>query len=199
MTDSFANRNSKFAVRLVRHSKFVIRHCPHPHDATGRFDFVLANPPFNVNAVDTAMRVSARRHSEGTPQDLPARQDHERLKDMVGPARRFPFGLPRTDNGNYLWIQLFYSALNEKGQAGFVMANSASDARSSEQELRHHHRRLPAAGRLLNRRRVRETLPTHLQDELPQDREHRAAGWPPLIKKDVNVKAKMVALFSSSR
>src|SRR5207249_7353911 len=52
------------------------------------------------------------------------------------PGRRFPFGLPRTDNANYLWIQLFYSALNVKGRAGFVMANSASDARASEQELR---------------------------------------------------------------
>jgi type I restriction enzyme M protein len=74
---------------------------------------VLANPPFNVNAVDK-----------------------ERLKDMVGMGRRFPFGLPRSDNANYLWIQLFYSALNARGRAGFVMANSASDARSSEQELR---------------------------------------------------------------
>jgi type I restriction enzyme M protein len=54
----------------------------------------------------------------------------------VGKGRRFPFGLPRTDNANYLWIQLFYSALSAKGRAGFVMANSASDARSSEQELR---------------------------------------------------------------
>ena len=45
-------------------------------------------------------------------------------------------GLPRTDNGNYLWIQLFYSALNRNGRAGFVMANSASDARASEQEIR---------------------------------------------------------------
>jgi type I restriction enzyme M protein len=58
------------------------------------------------------------------------------LKDQVGANRRYPFGLPRSDNANYLWIQLFYSALNEKGRAGFVMANSASDARSSEQELR---------------------------------------------------------------
>jgi len=41
-------------VRPVRQSKFVIRHCPAQHDSTGRFDFVLANPPFNVNAVDTA-------------------------------------------------------------------------------------------------------------------------------------------------
>ena len=79
----------------------------------GAFDFALANPPFNVNAVDK-----------------------DRLKDSVGPGRRYPFGLPRTDNANYLWIQLFYSSLNEKGRAGFVMANSASDARSSEMELR---------------------------------------------------------------
>ncbi len=84
-----------------------------PHDALGRCDFVLANPPFNVNAVDK-----------------------DRLAQSTGPGRRYPFGLPRTDNGNYLWIQLFYSALNATGRAGFVMANSASDARSSEQEIR---------------------------------------------------------------
>lgn len=62
--------------------------------------------------------------------------DKDRLKDAVGKNRRYPFGLPRTDNANYLWIQLFYSALNETGRAGFVMANSAADARASEQELR---------------------------------------------------------------
>jgi type I restriction enzyme M protein len=84
-----------------------------PHESTGRFDFVLANPPFNVNSVDK-----------------------ERLEGDVGKNRRFPFGLPRTDNANYLWIQLFYSALNKNGRAGFVMANSASDARGSEQEIR---------------------------------------------------------------
>jgi len=97
----------------IRHGGNVNSYYDDPHSATGQFDFVLANPPFNVNAVDK-----------------------ERLKDMVGAGRRFPFGLPRTDNANYLWIQLFYSALNAKGRAGFVMANSASDARSSEQELR---------------------------------------------------------------
>jgi type I restriction enzyme M protein len=97
----------------IRHGGQVNSYYDDPHAATGTFDFVLANPPFNVNAVDK-----------------------ERLKDSVGPNRRFPFGLPRTDNGNYLWIQLFYSALNQKGRAGFVMANSASDARSSEQDIR---------------------------------------------------------------
>jgi type I restriction enzyme M protein len=62
--------------------------------------------------------------------------DRERLEGDVGKGRRFPFGLPSVDNANYLWIQLIYSALNEKGRAGFVMANSASDARGSEAEIR---------------------------------------------------------------
>lgn len=84
-----------------------------PHEAVdklgGRFDFVMANPPFNVSGVDK-----------------------ERLEDDP----RFPFGLPKPDNANYLWIQLFYSALNGTGRAGFVMANSAGDARGSEQLIR---------------------------------------------------------------
>lgn len=81
-----------------------------PHDCAGRFDFVMANPPFNQNAVDK-----------------------ERIKDD---KKRFPFGMPNPDNANFLWIQLFYAALNSKGRAGFVMANSASDARGSEMEIR---------------------------------------------------------------
>lgn len=80
-----------------------------PHDALGRFDFVMANPPFNVSGVDK-----------------------ERLKG----DRRFPLGLPNTDNANYLWIQLFHAALNDQGRAGFVMANSAADARGTELDIR---------------------------------------------------------------
>ena len=79
------------------------------HNCRGRFDFVMANPPFNVDGVDK-----------------------EKIKDDP----RYPFGMPRVDNANYLWIQEFYSALNEHGRAGFVMANSASDARSSELDIR---------------------------------------------------------------
>jgi len=79
------------------------------HESVDRFDFVMANPPFNVDKVD---------------------------KEKIKTDPRFPFGLPKADNANYLWIQIFASTLNAKGRAGFVMANSASDARQSELEIR---------------------------------------------------------------
>ncbi len=79
------------------------------HKSLGKFDFTMANPPFNVKGVDK-----------------------ERIKDDP----RFSYGIPRADNGNYLWIQIFLNSLNEKGRAGFVMANSASDAGHSEKEIR---------------------------------------------------------------
>ena len=79
------------------------------HRSVGKFDFAMANPPFNVNGIDK-----------------------ERIKDDP----RFPYGIPRNDNGNYLWIQIFLSTLKNTGRAGFVMANSASDAGHSEKEIR---------------------------------------------------------------
>ena len=79
-----------------------------PHHAVGAFDFVMANPPFNVNGVD-------KKRLAGDP----------RLSTV-----------PRPDNANYLWIQQFYSALSDRGRAGFVMANSAGDAGHSERDIR---------------------------------------------------------------
>jgi len=81
----------------------------------GNCDFVMANPPFNVDMVDA-----------------------ERVKD----DRRLPFGLPgvnkdkRVSNGNYLWISYFYSYLSDKGRAGFVMSSQASSAGHGEKEVR---------------------------------------------------------------
>jgi type I restriction enzyme M protein len=86
------------------------------HKSLGRFDFVMVNPPFNVDKVS---------------------------KERIADDPRYALGMPKVDNANYLWIQIFSSALNEHGRAGFVMANSASDARGSELEIR---RRLIQAG-----------------------------------------------------
>jgi type I restriction enzyme M protein len=81
------------------------------HDLVGECDFVMANPPFNVDGVD-------------------------KKKESVKNDPRLPFGLPKNDNANYLWIQYFYKYLNQNGRAGFVMASSASDAGHSEKIIR---------------------------------------------------------------
>lgn len=86
------------------------------HNLLGSCDFVMANPPFNVNGVDSAT--------------ASANMD------------RLPFGLPAVNkadeisNANYLWIQYFYSFLNETGRAGFVMASSATDSQSKDKSIR---------------------------------------------------------------
>jgi type I restriction enzyme M protein len=85
------------------------------HTLVGKCDFVMANPPFNVDLVDA-----------------------ERIKNDP----RLPFGLPgvnknkKVSNGNYLWISYFWSYLNEKGRAGFVMSSQASSAGHGEKEVR---------------------------------------------------------------
>ncbi|MDD4989516.1 MAG: class I SAM-dependent DNA methyltransferase [Candidatus Pacebacteria bacterium] len=91
-------------------------------NSVGTFDFVLANPPFNVKGKDKNKQM------------------------VIDPAKikgdpRYYLGLPITgkgeiSNANYLWMQMFASALNPKGRAGFVMANSASDAGNAEKEIR---------------------------------------------------------------
>ncbi|MCZ2101030.1 MAG: type I restriction-modification system subunit M [Chitinophagales bacterium] len=87
-----------------------------PHELYGKCDFVMANPPFNVDKVDAKNKFLAE-------------------------DKRLPFGAPLTGKGtignaNYLWIQYFMSYLNETGRAGFVMASSATDAGNAEKRIR---------------------------------------------------------------
>jgi type I restriction enzyme M protein len=93
-----------------------------PFTSVGKFDYVLANPPFNVKGKDKNKQL------------------------VIDPARlkgdpRYYLGLPLTgkgeiSNANYLWMQIFASALSSKGRAGYVMANSAGDAGNAEKEIR---------------------------------------------------------------
>jgi type I restriction enzyme M protein len=86
-----------------------------PHELVGKADYVMANPPFNVDEIDA---------------------------DKVKSDPRLPFGLPgvnkkdKVSNGNYVWISYFYSYLNERGRAGFVMSSQASSAGGSEAKVR---------------------------------------------------------------
>lgn len=85
------------------------------HNLDGCCDYVMANPPFNVDKVKA---------------------------ESCESAKRLPFGMPSINkdkevgNGNYLWISYFYSYLNEKGRAGFVMASSATDSQGKDKIIR---------------------------------------------------------------
>jgi type I restriction enzyme M protein len=85
------------------------------HSLVGGADFVMANPPFNVDGVDKAKDA--------------VKKDPRLLLDGK-------VNLPKNDNANYLWIQYFYNYLKPTGRAGFVMASSASDAGHSEKDIR---------------------------------------------------------------
>lgn len=86
-----------------------------PHELLGKADFVMANPPFNVDEIDA---------------------------DKVKNDPRLPFGLPgvnkkeKVSNGNYIWISYFYSYLGKTGRAGFVMSSQASSAGRDEAKVR---------------------------------------------------------------
>ena len=86
-----------------------------PHELAGKADYVMANPPFNVDEIDA---------------------------DKVEKDPRLPFGLPgvnkkdKVSNGNYVWISYFYGYLNETGRAGFVMSSQASSAGGNEAKVR---------------------------------------------------------------
>lgn len=96
-----------------------------PYNAFGNFDYVMANPPFNVDEVDYS-RVSddARFNTYGVPRNKTKSAKKKSDKKETVP------------NANYLWIGYFATALNENGKAALVMANSASDAGKSEYEIR---------------------------------------------------------------
>ena len=97
-----------------------------PYDAVGRFDYVMANPPFNVDeVVYDKVKDDARFNTYGIPRNKTKKSGKKEndKKESV-------------PNANYLWISYFASALNETGKAALVMANSASDAAKSEYEIR---------------------------------------------------------------
>lgn len=96
-----------------------------PYDAVGQFDYVMANPPFNVDevVVDKVLN-DARFSTYGVPRNKTKAGKKDSDKKETVP------------NANYLWIGYFATALNENGKAALVMANSASDAGGSELEIR---------------------------------------------------------------
>ena len=99
----------------LRAGNEAITYYKDPHELVGQCDFVMANPPFNVDEVDA---------------------------EKVKGDQRLPFGLPgvnkskKVSNANYLWLQYFYSYLNESGRAGFVMSSQASSAGRDEANVR---------------------------------------------------------------
>ncbi|MCM1265159.1 MAG: type I restriction-modification system subunit M [Candidatus Gastranaerophilales bacterium] len=94
-----------------------------PYDSYENFDYVMANPPFNVNDVVLEKVKDQTRFNEyGIPQNKSKGKKSE-VKETV-------------PNANYLWINLFATSLKEKGRAALVMANSASDAGNSELDVR---------------------------------------------------------------
>lgn len=95
-----------------------------PHNSFGSFDYVLANPPFNVDDVSISSVEKDRRfNTYGIPRNKTKGKKKDEGKETV-------------PNGNYLWINLFATSLKPQGRAALVMANSASDARHSEAEIR---------------------------------------------------------------
>lgn len=94
-----------------------------PYDSVGNFDYVMANPPFNVDEVELDMvKDQPRFNTYGVPQNK-TKKTKKDAKETV-------------PNANYLWISQFATALNEHGRAALVMANSASDSGNSEKEIR---------------------------------------------------------------
>lgn len=97
-----------------------------PHNAVGRFDYVMANPPFNVDEVVYEKVMDDARFNE---YGIPKNKSKKSGKKESDKKETVP-------NANYLWISYFATALNKNGRAGLVMANSASDVGNSEYDIR---------------------------------------------------------------
>ncbi len=96
-----------------------------PFDSYGKFDYVMANPPFNVDDVNYDRVKDDKRFNEyGIP------------KNKTKPNAKKQAAVNSVPNANYLWINLFATSLKDTGRAALVMANSASDARNSEADIR---------------------------------------------------------------
>jgi len=95
-----------------------------PYGSFGKFDYVLANPPFNVDDVSLSRVEGDKRFNT---YGIPRTKTRDKKKGQ---------GKETVPNGNYLWINLFATSLKPKGRAALVMANSASDARHSEADIR---------------------------------------------------------------
>lgn len=99
----------------IRAGNEAITYYKDPHELVGKCDFVMANPPFNVDEVDA---------------------------DKISKDKRLPFGMPginkakKVSNANYLWLSYFYSYLNKNGRAGVVMSSQASSAGRDEAAVR---------------------------------------------------------------
>lgn len=101
-----------------------------PFNAFGAFDYVMANPPFNVDDVTLdAVEKDRRFNTYGVP------RNKTKAKAAAGKDGKEK-AVETVPNGNYLWINLFATSLKEGGRAALVMANSASDARHSEADIR---------------------------------------------------------------
>lgn len=107
-----------------------------PFNAFGAFDYVMANPPFNVDDVTLdAVENDPRFKTYGVPRNkskAKGKKEKEKEKDKEGKGK----AVETVPNANYLWINLFATSLKKSGRAALVMANSASDARHSEAEIR---------------------------------------------------------------
>lgn len=106
-----------------------------PYELLGKADFVMANPPFNMDEVDADKVKSDPRLPFGLP-GVTQGTSPQKSASSDTPGKKKSEGKGKVSNGNYLWISYFYSYLNRQGRAGFVMSSQASSAGRDEAKVR---------------------------------------------------------------